>query len=137
MLRNGLLVACLLLSGWAQAQELRLHITKNRISFVEAFLENVGQEPVTVVTGNLVYESKGDRVEVYPKAEYWERKDGKILLKSSVNAHAPVTLRPGEVTALQNPNVRVVTKVVEYRIDEDWAALHGTWAGKVEAQVHN
>ena len=91
MLKQGLLLAWVLLSGLAQAQELRLHIAKNRISFVQAFLENVGQEPVTVVTGNLVYESKGDRVEVYPKADYWERKDGKVLLKSSVNVYAPVT----------------------------------------------
>ena len=125
-----------LFSCCVSAQELTLHIAKNRIGFVQAYLENSGQQAVVVATANLVYDGQGDRVEIYPKPEYWQRGDSKVLLKTSAPRYAPVTLQPGEITYLQEPNIRVVTKVVQYRVPEDWATLHGTWSGAVEANVH-
>lgn len=120
----------------ASAQDLTLHIAKNSIGYVQAYLENTGEQAVTVATASLVYEGQGDRVEIYPKAEYWQRGDEKVLLKTSAPRYAPVTLQPGEITYLQEPNIRIVTKVVQYRVAKDWAVLHGTWSGAVEASVH-
>lgn len=136
MTRTAWVLGLWLLGSCASANELTLHIAKNRIGFVQAYLENTGQKAVTVVTGNLVYQGTGDRVEIFPKPEYWERDGEKILLKSSPPVFAPVTLQPGETTYLREPNIRVVTKTVQYRVPEDWAALHGTWSGAVEASVH-
>lgn len=136
MIKMAAVLGFWIVSLGANAQELTLHIAKNRIGFVQAYLENSSQRAVTVVTGNLVYEGRGDRVEIFPKPEYWQRGDEKILLKSSAPHYAPVTLQPGETTYLLEPNIRVVTKIVQYRVPEEWAALHGTWSGAVEAVVH-
>ncbi len=132
----GLVVMSTLFSAQLSAQELTLHIVKNRIGFMHAYLENSGQKPVTVATASLVYDGQGDRVEIYPKPEYWQRGDEKILLKTSPPRYAPVTLQPGEITYLQEPNIRVVTKTVEYRVPAEWGALHGVWSGSIETKVY-
>ncbi|MFT5575691.1 MAG: hypothetical protein ACI89D_001210 [Bermanella sp.] len=133
----GLMVMSSLIGAQVNAQELTLHIAKNRIGFVQAYLENSGPKPVTVATANLVYDGQGDRVDIYPKPEYWQRGDKKILLKVSAPRYAPVTLEPGQITYLQEPNIRIVAKTVQYRVPADWGELHGIWSGAVEAQVHN
>ena len=136
MTRTALALGLWVISVCASAQELTLHIAKNRIGYVQAYLENSGQKAVTVATGNLEYKGQGDRVEISPKAEYWQRGDDKILLKASAPSYAPVTLQPGEITYLREPNIRIVTKIVQYHVPEDWGSLHGTWFGAVEASVH-
>ena len=136
MRRAALVLGLYWLSVCAVAQDLTLHIAKNRIGYVQAYLENTGKQVLTVPTGNLLYQGQGDRVEVSPKPEYWQRGDTSVMLKTSPASYSPVTLRPGEITYLKDPNIRIVTKVVQYRVPEDWAALHGTWSGEVEATVH-
>lgn len=129
------LALILLLSPMFAAAELRIHVDRNRIGFVQAYLENAGTEAVTVVTDNLRYEQQGDRVEILPEQPVWSRKSGDVLLKGSLLPYAPVTLQPGEITFLQQPNIRVVTKEVVYTIPENWAALQGTWSGSVSVNL--
>lgn len=128
-------LALLLVWPAVASAELRLHVDKNRIGFVQAYLENAGDASLTVVTGNLRYQQQGDRVEIVPEQPVWSRSDGDVLLKGSLLTYAPVTLRPGEITFLQNPNIRVVAKEVVYTIPENWAALQGTWSGSTSVSL--
>lgn len=124
----------LLAAGAAQA-ELKIHIDKNRIGFVQAFLENTGPAAITVVTDSLEYQHSGDRVDISPKIKRWKRGDSEVLLKSSLLHYGAVTLQPGEITYLQSPNIRVVSKDIVYAIPEEWGKLHGTWFGRVEVSL--
>lgn len=115
--------------------ELRLHVDKNRIGFVQAYLENAGDTALTVVTDNLRYQQQGDRVDIVPEQPVWSRADGDVLLKGSLLPYGPVTLQPGEITFLRQPNIRVVVKEVVYTIPEKWAALQGTWSGSARVSL--
>lgn len=117
------------------AAELRLHIDKNRIGFVQAYLENAGAEPVTVPTAKLLYRSEGSLVRIVPERLEWQRKADTVLLKGSAADYALVALQPGEMTLLKNPNIRIVIKHIVYQVPEDWAALHGTWSGEAEVKL--
>lgn len=115
--------------------ELKIHIDKNRIGFVQAYLENTGKEAVTVVTDSLIYKASGERVDITPEVQLWQRRDGDVLLKSSLVHYGAVTLRPGEITYLQSPNIRVVSKEIVYTIPEAWGRLHGTWVGSATVRL--
>ncbi|WP_372760770.1 hypothetical protein [Litorivivens sp.] len=115
--------------------ELKIHIDKNRIGFVQAYLENTGKEAVTVVTDSLIYKASGERVDITPEVQLWQRRDGDVLLKSSLVHYGAVTLQPGEITYLQSPNIRVVSKEIVYTIPEAWGRLHGTWVGSATVRL--
>ena len=137
MLKKPALLALILLAATSvRAEGLKLVVEKNRVGFMQVYLENTGTEPITVVTDALNYVTEGSTVEMSPTRHVWNREQGdRVLLKGSVAHYAPVELRPGEITIIQNPKIRVVTKLVKYTIPEDWAALHGTWSGTAESEI--
>lgn len=129
--------------------DLVLHVVREDIGeffMIRTYLENVSDQNQQVLSANLASLTNSERqtFNYFPDEWIWERGDRRILLKESLTKYEPVVLEPGEIAVLELDGPTIETSegsytqaehgTIIYEIPEEWARLHDTWAGEIEAE---
>ncbi|MFC3094505.1 hypothetical protein DRW07_13550 [Alteromonas sediminis] len=120
--------------GRSDNSSIRLLTDRSRATNeLRVYIQNVGNEDISIVTSGLSVMVSSDRYEVSPDRHVLVGKEGLIELKESLADYSLVLLRPGETTYLKGVSINAEKGTVQYYVKASWAELHQVWGGRIEA----
>ncbi|MGJ8692735.1 MAG: hypothetical protein ACSHW0_09655 [Thalassotalea sp.] len=112
------------------ADELKIITDVSRASGeVRVYLQNIASKNIVVLTKNLTVGQSGDQLTLSPDKHALVMDKKMYTLKEDLSYYGAVTLKPGEITYIRRPSIRLQTGELIYKIDKKWAKLHDIWAG--------